>query len=168
MNRRRWAALAAAASLLGGLTGCGSAPVSGVAGAESPNPDGQLRRYYLAADPVAWDYAPSGTNLITGEPFGDTENVFVAPGPDRIGRVYSKSIFRQYTDDTFTSVLPRAAEWDHLGQMGPVIHAEVGDRVEVTLRNNTPFPVSLHAHGVQYAKDSEGSPYADGTSGADK
>lgn len=168
MSKRRWAAIAAVASLLGGLTGCGSAPVSGVAGAESPSPAGQVRRYYLAADPVAWDYAPAGTNLITGNPFGDTENVFVAPAPDRIGRVYSKSIYRQYTDETFTSVLPRAAEWDHLGQMGPVIHAEVGDRIEVVLRNNTPFPVSLHAHGVQYAKDAEGAPYADGTSGADK
>ena len=168
MSKRRWAAIVAAASLLGGLTGCGSVPVSGVAGAESNSPDGRVRRYYLAADPVSWDYAPAGTNLITGEPFGEVEDVFVAPGPDRIGRVYSESIFRRYTDETFTSVLPRAAEWDHLGLMGPVIHAEVGDRIEVVLRNNSPFPVSLHPHGVQYAKDSEGSPYADGTSGADK
>jgi FtsP/CotA-like multicopper oxidase with cupredoxin domain len=52
--------------------------------------------------------------------------------------------------------------------LGPVIRAEVGDQIEVVLRNNTPFPVSLHPHGVRYAKNAEGSPYADGTSGADK
>jgi manganese oxidase len=166
-NRRR-AAVAAAAAFVTGLAGCGSPPVTGVAGAPAADPAGQLRRYYLAADPVTWDYAPAGMNLITGEPFGEVENVFVAPGPDRIGRQYAKSVFREYTDDTFTTLRPRTAEWEHLGLLGPVIRAEVGDRVEVVLKNNTPFPVSLHAHGTRYAKDSEGAPYADGTSGADK
>jgi FtsP/CotA-like multicopper oxidase with cupredoxin domain len=127
-----------------------------------------VRRYYLAADPVEWNYAPAGTNLITGKPFGEVENVFVGVGPDRIGPVYTKSVFQEYTDATFTSLRPRAPEWEHLGMLGPVIHAEVGDTVEVVLRNNTPFPVSLHPHGLRYAKDAEGSPYADGTSGADK
>ena len=165
---RGWAAVAAAASLLAGLTGCGEAPVAGVAGAPASDPAGQVRRYYLAADQVAWNYAPAGKNLITGKPFGEVERVFVDHGPQRIGSVYTKSVFRGYTDATFTSLSPRAPEWEHLGMLGPVIHAEVGDRVEVVLRNNTPFPVSLHPHGLRYAKDSEGSPYADGTSGADK
>jgi manganese oxidase len=52
--------------------------------------------------------------------------------------------------------------------LGPVIHAEVGDTVEVVLRNDTRRPVSLHAHGLRYDKASEGAPYADGTSGAAK
>ena len=61
---------------------------------------GKLRTYYIAADEVAWDYAPSGKNLITGEPFDDVANVFVAAGPDRIGHVYMKSLYREYTDAT--------------------------------------------------------------------
>ena len=165
---RRLAAVAMATVSLTGLAGCGTAPVTGVAGAPAPDLDGQVRRYYLAADPVEWNYAPAGTNLITGKPFGEVENVFVGVGPDRIGPVYTKSVFQEYTDATFTSLRPRAPEWEHLGMLGPVIHAEVGDTVEVVLRNNTPFPVSLHPHGLRYAKDAEGSPYADGTSGADK
>jgi hephaestin len=129
---------------------------------------GTVRRYYIAADQVRWDYTPAGRNLITGKPFGDEENVFVKNGPDRIGSTYLKSVFREYTDATFTQLKPRPAEWEHLGDLGPVIRAEVGDTIEVVFKNQTPFPASMHPHGVAYAKSSEGAPYADGTSGADK
>ena len=128
----------------------------------------QTRHYYIAADEVAWDYAPSGINQITGEPFGEEENVFVASGRDRIGKVYLKALYREYTDETFTSLEPRPPEWEHLGTLGPVIRAEVGDTIVVHFKNNTRFPVSAHPHGVFYEKDSEGAPYNDGTSGADK
>jgi hypothetical protein len=33
--------------------------------------NGVVRRYYIAADQVAWDYAPLGRNAITGEPFDE-------------------------------------------------------------------------------------------------
>ena len=129
---------------------------------------GKVRRYYIAADPVRWNYAPSGRNLVTGKPFGETENVFVENGPDRIGSTYLKSLFREYTDATFTALKPRPAEWEHLGDLGPVIHAEVGDSIEVVFKNQTPFPASIHPHGVFYDKDSEGAPYADGTGALSK
>ena len=48
------------------------------------------------------------------------------------------------------------------------IRAEVGDTIQVVFRNNTSIRRSVHPHGVFYHKDSEGAPYADGTSGADK
>jgi len=57
---------------------------------------------------------------------------------------------------------------DALGMMGPVIRAVVGDTIKVVFRNNTDFPASVHPHGVFYAKNSEGAPYADGTAGSDK
>jgi hephaestin len=64
--------------------------------------------------------------------------------------------------------VPRPPEWQHLGDLGPVLHAEVGDTIEVVFKNNTPFPAGMHPHGVWYQKDSEGAPYDDGTSGKDK
>ena len=130
--------------------------------------DGKERTYHIAADEVAWDYAPSGKNLLTGGDFGDDENVFVGSAPDRIGRVYNKSLFREYTDDSFKTLKERPAEWEHLGILGPVIHAEVGDTVKVVFKNNTRFPASVHAHGVRYDKGSEGAPYEDATDGDDK
>jgi FtsP/CotA-like multicopper oxidase with cupredoxin domain len=131
------------------------------------DPVGVTRTYYIAADHVAWNYAPDGRNDITGQPFDDTANTFVAAGPDRIGSTYLKSLDREYTDDTFSTLKPRPAAWEHLGFLGPVIHAEVGDRVRLVFKNNLDRPVSVHIHGLKYDKGSEGAPYADGT-GADQ
>ena len=57
---------------------------------------------------------------------------------------------------------------DTLGMMGPVIRAVVGDTIKVVFRNNTPYPASVHPHGVFYTKAAEGAPYADGTRGRAK
>src|SRR5215203_2385508 len=79
----------------------------------SPSLKGQTRTYYIAADEVQWDYAPSGTNQITGEAFDDDANVFVENGEDRIGKIYLKSQYREYTDETFTTQKLIAAKWQH-------------------------------------------------------
>lgn len=126
------------------------------------------RTYYIAADEVEWDYAPSGRNAINGLPFNEIENIVMKNGRDRIGRVYLKALYREYTDSTFTTLRPRPAEWEHLGFLGPLLRAEVGDTIRVVFRNNARFPASVHPHGVFYDKASEGAPSADGTGGADR
>jgi FtsP/CotA-like multicopper oxidase with cupredoxin domain len=129
---------------------------------------GLTRTFYIAADEVQWNYAPSGRNLITNRDFGDAENTFVKRGPHRIGSTYVKSLYREYTSASFTSLKPRLPEWAHLGFLGPVIHAEVGDTIRFVFKNNTRHRLSVHPHGVFYDKDSEGAPYNDGTRGAEK
>lgn len=129
---------------------------------------GRIRTYYIAADPVEWDYASAGRNLITDAPFGEEERDFTERGPSRIGSRYLKSLFRAYADPDFLTLVAPSPQWEHLGMLGPVIRAEVGDTVEVVFRNNTPFRASLHPHGLLYDKDSEGAAYADGTSGEDR
>src|SRR5689334_2713007 len=64
-------------------------------------PAAQTRTYYVAADEVNWDYAPSGRDEMMGHPFDDVEIPYVEPGPHRIGRVYKKAIYREYTDESF-------------------------------------------------------------------
>lgn len=129
---------------------------------------GRIRTYYIAADPIEWDYAPSGRNLIADADFTGEQASFAERGPDRIGSRYLKSVFRAYADPQFLVPAERAPEWEHLGMLGPPIRAEVGDTIEVVFRNNSPFPASLHPHGVLYEKDSEGAAYADGTRDAAK
>jgi FtsP/CotA-like multicopper oxidase with cupredoxin domain len=129
--------------------------------------EGKTRTYYIAADPVDWDYAPAGHNLL-GEHFEADAATFLENGPDRIGHVDKKSMYREYTDDSFSKLLGRTERWEHLGLLGPVIHAEVGDTVKVVFKNNTPLPASMHPHGFRYDKASEGADYEDGTSGKDK
>jgi len=122
---------------------------------------GTTRSYWIAADEVMWDYAPSfPTNLMTGEAFTDPQRVFVDEG---IGRRYLKALYREYTPHWGAAVERGPEERLALGTLGPILRAEVGDTIVVHFRNNTRFPVSMHPHGVFYDKDSEGAPYADGT-----
>jgi FtsP/CotA-like multicopper oxidase with cupredoxin domain len=129
---------------------------------QSPPPAsaGKTRMYYISADEVEWDYAPHNMDHMTGKPFDKATMIFVEKGKDRIGQVYRKAIYREYTDATFQSLKPRPAEDEHMGILGPVIRAEVGDTIEIVFRNNATQPYSMHPHGVFYAKDSEGAPYA--------
>jgi FtsP/CotA-like multicopper oxidase with cupredoxin domain len=126
---------------------------------------GQLRQYFIQAEVATWDYAPDRRNRVTGARFDKDAALFVRRTRDRVGSRYRKALFRGYTDASFNTRLDQGERWEHLGMLGPVIHAEVGDVVEVVLRNDTRRPVSLHAHGLRYDKSSEGAPYSDGTSG---
>lgn len=127
-----------------------------------------VHTYYIAADEVEWNYTPLDMNGMTGEPFSGYAKLFVERGPHRIGSTYRKAIFREYTDDTFTTLKPRPAEWEHLGMLGPVLRGEVGDTIKIDFKNNATRPYSMHPHGVFYEKESEGSNYADGSTYADK
>ena len=160
MGRRQKLATTGLLSSLLVLAGCFAQSETGT----SP----QTRTYYIAADVVVWDYAPSGTNQITGEAFDQLANVWVGNAPDRIGKVYKKALYREYSDSTFTELKPRPSEWEHLGFLGPLLRAEVGDTIRVVFKNNVSFPASLHPHGVFYDKNSEGAPSADDTPDADK
>ena len=126
------------------------------------------RLYYIAAEEVVWDYAPSGKDEITGLPFDAVSRPFMEAGPRTIGRKYLKALYREYTDSTFSTLKPRPREWEHLGFLGPLIRAEVGDTIRVVFRNKARHPLSMHPHGVFYNKDSEGAPYADRSGAADK
>ena len=140
-----------------------------LAAASAPAPAHATERvHYIAADEVEWDYAPGEYDRMMGHPFTDEQAVFVENGGGQIGRIYRKVIYREYTDAGFATLKPRGPEWEHLGLLGPVIHAEVGDTIRVVFRNNGSRPNTVHPHGVFYDKANEGTPYADGTSGSDK
>ena len=129
---------------------------------------GVTRSYFISSDEVAWNYAPTGLNQITGAPFDTVAKTYLERGPRRVGPVYLKCLYRAYTDATFTTVAPRPAQDAYLGLLGPVIRAEVGDTIQVSFRNTCRIPTSMHPHGVFYTKTSEGAPYADGTAGTAK
>ena len=76
------------------------------------------RHYYIAAEDVTWNYAPSGRDLLTAMPIRQPWLQLQWP----------KTRFVEYTDGTFTTRKPQPV-W--LGILGPVIRAEVGDEVVV-------------------------------------
>jgi hypothetical protein len=145
------------------VTGCShQAPTTHEGMGEPAASGGTTRTYYVSAEPVPWDYAPAGRNDITGKPFDDAADVFVRRGDGRIGSTYLKCLYRGYTDAGFDTRTPTDPADAYLGNLGPVIRAEVGDTVKVVFRNRCPFPTSMHPHGVQYTKANEGAPYHDG------
>ena len=136
--------------------------------AEKPKPSGKTRTYYVAADELNWDYAPSGRDETMGMPFDKISKLYTESGPHRIGSVYKKAVYREYTDESFSTLKARPPEEQYLGLLGPILRGEVGDTIKVVFKNNASHPYSMHPHGVFYRKDSEGADYNDGTSGADK
>ncbi len=129
---------------------------------------GKTRLYYIAADEAEWDYAPHNMDHMTGKPFDRRAAIFIERGKNRIGKVYRKALYREYTDATFQTLKPRPKDQEYLGALGPLLRAEVGDSIRIVFKNNASKPYSMHPHGVFYKKDSEGALYADGTSGNDK
>jgi manganese oxidase len=105
------------------------------------------RHYYIAAEDVSWNYAPSGMNLLNATPI---------PQPWSLRLQWPKCRFIEYTDDTFSVRKPQP---DWLGILGPIIRAEVGDEIIVDFLNRSHIPHSVHPHGLRYDKDNEGSFY---------
>jgi manganese oxidase len=124
--------------------------------------EGQTRTYCIAVDEMDWDYTPAGMDQMMGMPFDKNAKMYAESDKHQIGRVYRKAVYREYTDASFTTLKKRAAEWEHLGILGPAIHAEVGDTIQIFFKNNGTQSYSMHPHGVFYEKSSEGSYYNDG------
>jgi hypothetical protein len=107
----------------------------------------KTRRYYIAAEPELWDYAPQGRDPVCGKPL---------PPPVVMQRHVGKMRYVQYTDATFTT---KVFQNPRLGIMGPVLRGVVGEFLAVTFLNRGGQPLSMHPHGAKYDKDSEGSHY---------
>ena len=112
------------------------------------------RHYYIAAEDVIWNYAPSGHNLLNGTPI---------PQPWAMKVQWAKTRFIEYTDDTFTT--PKLQP-DWLGILGPIIRAEVGDEIVVDFLNRGHSGHDMHPHGLRYDKNNEGSLYLPISKGA--
>jgi FtsP/CotA-like multicopper oxidase with cupredoxin domain len=167
--RKRFGVLFCACSLFLLADGIVCLPMAAGRTKEEPAAGGgKVRTYYVAADELDWDYAPSGIDQMTGKPFEGMAKFFMEHGPHRIGHVYKKAIYREYTDATFTRLKPRPENEQYLGILGPILRAEVGDTIKVVFKNNGTHPYSMHPHGVFYEKASEGVAYNDGSSESDK
>jgi hephaestin len=133
VKRLVWAACLVAVASLTQLAAQDAAPAAG-----------RERTYYIAAEETEWDYAPLGIDMMTGEPFAGTAVAYTQPGPKRIGRLYRKALYREYTDATFATRKPRPPQDEYLGLIGPILRAEVGDSIKVIFKNAASHPYSLH------------------------
>nr|XP_055194401.1 hephaestin isoform X6 [Nyctereutes procyonoides] len=125
---------------------------------------GKVRQYFIEAHEILWDYGPMGHDGSTGknlrEP-GSGSDKFFQKGSSRIGGTYWKVRYEAFQDETFQEKV-QLEENKHLGILGPVIRAEVGDTIQVIFYNRASQPFSIQPHGVFYEKDYEGTVYNDG------
>ncbi|XP_051550371.1 ceruloplasmin [Myxocyprinus asiaticus] len=126
-----------------------------------PRPFGEVRQYYITAEEIIWDYAPTEINQYSGKKLSDdsVSDTYFDNRNDRIGGKYKKAQYVEYTDDTFTKRKERTPEEQHLGILGPVIRAEEEDTIKVTFRNKASRPYSIQPHGVQYSIEMDGTLY---------
>jgi len=129
---------------------------------------GITRTYYIAADEVEWNYTPAGRDEAMGMEFDAVAKSIVDAGPHRIGHIYKKAVYREYTDGTFSKLKVRSADDAYLGIVGPIVRGAVGDTIKIVFKNQGTHPFSMHPHGVLYEKDSEGADYNDGSAGKEK
>lgn len=128
-----------------------------------PPAQGEVREYYIAAEEILWNYAPSGTDTITNQNLTEPESaseVFFEQGATRIGGSYKKLVYREYTDASFTKKKERGPKEEHLGILGPLIWAEVGDTIRVTFFNKANHPLSIEPVGLKVNKTNEGTYYS--------
>ncbi|XP_062412860.1 ceruloplasmin [Sardina pilchardus] len=151
MGRLEWTALVL---LLG--VGVGVVSVSGA-----------RRDYFIGIKEIQWDYAPTGINQIQNKTIKEDEHArkYLEKGETRIGRVYKKAVYMQYTDATYRQEIEKPK---FLGFMGPLISAEEDDTVYVHLKNMATKTYSIHPHGFSYNKTSEGALYPDTTGVSEK
>ncbi|XP_055012839.1 coagulation factor V, partial [Boleophthalmus pectinirostris] len=107
--------------------------------------------YFIAAEEVEWDYAGYGRRRQERSELNSRETKF------------KKVVFREYIDSTFTIPDIRGEIDEHLGILGPLVKAEVGQDIVIVFRNNASRPYSLHPNGVVYTKQTEGLNYEDGS-----
>lgn len=108
---------------------------------------GRVRRYYVAAEVEPWDYAPTGTPILPatlvlmnigwdnwlGVPMTESFRAqtwgYIASNTS-IGSTLDKAQYKGYTDESFKE---RTKHPDWLGLQGPILRAEVGDMIEVSI-----------------------------------
>ena len=64
---------------------CAATAIPGLDAQTSPAAPGKTRTYYVAADEVNWDYAPSGHDEAMGMDFDAVARGYTEPGPHQIG-----------------------------------------------------------------------------------
>ena len=103
------------------------------------------REYFISAEKVTWDYAPTGKNMIKPK---------MGMGVWGKHTKYIKYRYFQYADSSFKTRVEQP-EW--MGILGPQLRAVEGDTIKVHFYNKADKPLSIHPHGLHYDEQNEGA-----------
>uniref|UniRef100_F6T396 ferroxidase n=1 Tax=Monodelphis domestica TaxID=13616 RepID=F6T396_MONDO len=108
--------------------------------------------YYIAAVEVEWDYSPSRKwekelHSLQGN---NNSNLYLDKPTDwYLGSLYKKVVFREFTGKDFKTQKPRTEKDKHLDLLGPIIQANVGQKIKIIFKNMASRLYSIQSHGVK-------------------
>jgi hypothetical protein len=111
-----------------------------------PQPGGRRREYWVAARSVTWNVAPTGRDEWMNERI---------PGKHK----FRALVYQLYSQGFASPIGP-------VSMPGPTLEAEVGDTIAVHFRNaaeSAGQALTMHAHGVRYNPEYDGSYLGDFT-----
>ena len=139
------------------LLACATLALAALAAAGPTTASAVTREYWIGATPTTWNIVPNGADAILGTRYGN-ETILPTVTYRRYTRGWKKLIRNSPADNVDSDRIP-----------GPLLRAQVGDRILVHFKNfDTLFDRahSMHFHGVSYKPSSDGA-YLPGFSGRD-
>ncbi|XP_016397886.1 coagulation factor VIII-like [Sinocyclocheilus rhinocerous] len=97
--------------------------------------------HYIAAEEMDWDYSSQSGDRTSSSSAAGSE--WFRKGPQRLGGVYKKVAFVEYTDKTFTKKKTTGKML-----MGPELRGEVGDKFQIVFKNMASRPFNLYPNGL--------------------
>jgi FtsP/CotA-like multicopper oxidase with cupredoxin domain len=131
--------------------------VTGAAATTAAPAGAATREFWVAAAPVTWNAVPNQFDAVTGAAHAPSETVFPTV------------VYRRYTRNWGHPVANTPASGNQDRIPGPLLRANVGDKLLVHFRNldfATRRSHSMHFHGVRYRPSSDGA-FLPGVSGRD-
>ncbi|XP_077344389.1 ceruloplasmin-like [Lithobates pipiens] len=115
------------------------------------SPYSRVVTYFIAAEEIDWNYSPSRAWEYAMYPNSNNRpgDVFLNRTNTTIGPIYTKVVYIGYTDETFTRRKTRTKHEVHLGIQGPILYANIGDKIKVIFRNKATRTYSMYAHGLK-------------------
>ncbi|XP_076011480.1 coagulation factor V isoform X1 [Genypterus blacodes] len=114
--------------------------------------------FYIAAEEMTWNYAPN----IPAHIDEDFKSQYLMQSSSRIGRKYKKVVYTLYKNESFTERLEAKQRKAELGILGPVIRAQIRDKIKIVFKNMASRPYSIYPHGLTIEKSQEGVNYPAG------
>ncbi|KAK9963756.1 hypothetical protein ABG768_006921 [Culter alburnus] len=97
--------------------------------------------HYIAAEEMDWDYSSQSGERSSKSSAAASE--WFRKGPQRLGGVYKKVAFIEYTDKTFT-----VKKTTGKMLMGPELRGEVGDKFQIIFKNMASRPFNIYPNGL--------------------
>ncbi|KAK2890793.1 hypothetical protein Q8A67_013436 [Cirrhinus molitorella] len=99
--------------------------------------------HYIAAEEMDWDYSSQSGDRPSSSSSAAAASQWFRKDPQRLGSVYKKVAFVEYTDKTYT-----VKKTTGKMLMGPELRGEVGDKFQIVFKNMASRAFNIYPNGL--------------------